>query len=136
MKALTFLDSNKKIIIGLVVVIILLYALKKLYTNLKRSKEGLATDINTHNLNESVNYANEALRVKQAYLDPWFGSGSDMESCAKIMLTFNNDELKQISNLFRSQYNKTMLSVIKSRFCFGCEYNDILIEKLERLNLA
>lgn len=135
-KTLGFLDSNKKVIIGLLVAIILLFALKKLYKNLKQSKAGLATDINTNNLNDRVNYANEALRVKQAFLDPWFGSGSTMEACSKILLTFNSDELKQISNLFRTQYNRTMLSVIKDRWCLGCPYTSAVIEKMERLNLA
>lgn len=137
-KGMAFFNSNKKIIVALVVVVILLFALKKFYNNLKRGKEGLATDINEGNLNSRINYANEALRIKQTYLDPWWAMTGTIEDTAKIMLTFNNDELKEISNIFRSQYNKTMTSVVKSRsgLCINCPFHSAFVEKLERLNLA
>lgn len=128
--------SNKKVIIGAIIVIIIIFALRSFYSKLKRTKEGKAIAINKDQLNPLINYANEALRVKQIFADPIWSLTGDMESGAAILLAFNNDELKTISNIYRSAYGKTMYSVIKSRWCIACPNHTAIIERLEKLNLA
>lgn len=128
--------SNKKVIIGAIIVIIIIFALRSFYSKLKRTKEGKAIGINNSQLNPGINYANEALRVKQVFADPIWAFTGDMENGAAILLTFNNDELKTISNIYRSAYGKTMYSVIKARWCVACPNHTAIIERLEKLNLA
>lgn len=115
----------------------LVYAGYKIYQKFKQRNTGKSGSINKSNLDPSKNYDSYAKSVYDAFVKPWVNDGDEMEKTAKQLLFLNDDELKYVNNRFISIYgnDKSFQDAISDPICIFCESRDLLLERLERLNL-
>jgi len=126
-------------IVKIVVVAVILYLAYKLYKKFQLRNAGKAYGVNKGNLDPSQNYENLAKGVHDA-VGGWiiFQSGDDIENMAKQLLFLNDDELKQVNNLYLKLYGNSeqnLQDAFSGAVCVFCSSRELLLERLTKLGI-
>jgi hypothetical protein len=138
-KILAALGGGAKVVellVKLIIAAIVIYMLYQLWIKWKRRNAGKAF-VDKSQLDPAKNYQNIAKQVNDA-VSGWLPSGDDIEAVCKQLLFLTDNELREVNNQYLQLYGKgtkTLQDAISGPICLFCEARDLLLERLQKLNL-